>query len=923
MKDTLSDILIKKKDSRILPFLQSLSQAERRNLAPQLKKLIREYTTYEYDEKKGSSSIKGSYEQHRFLSVAAFVCFNLKEYKQYAASFSYMSDGTINFNGYWKQDQKQKLKINDLLDWYCPDWLSDYLNDSKTNEIFLAANYEELMRWEKKGYITLSPELIATALYCVSSKEILSLYPETLTEHIWLLFSYPTAIHQCGNRFPESWVELLKRLSNEDKIDRRRLLTECMLTANRNFNKPLTNWFIEVLDALSPTNTEITDLQNEVLAMLNAAQSKPVNRALDYLKRICQLPSFQAADFISSLPVLITSATKSIVTGTLDIAGKLSDARPELAPEITLSLCGGFISKDESVQKKLARLISKYGKQELLKDQLSLYTDVILQSVKPLLGNWLEQYISDQPTDTSLPEPPPVEERSPIRNDNRIAPVDTFEEFLFFAGQAFDNNAPWHVFMLPGYLNRFDQEITSGNVEQLEPLFKKVQKTIDTWANSLGLIDRTMAAFFISYGQLLAKRFPHNTTYIHNLCNSNESVSLANWQSKINHTEIYPLFYLLLRVFNGIKEGKYYDLLSTPTHQPVWIDPVVLVQRLINLQDREEEPYSLDLQLAIQRCALHHTSEALTLADKGLKEEIRDLMIYLLDPHQQAKEDVAHPALWMTAAMTKHPHSVPAQREAWSFQHISPGYLTVRPDWDIRTISGNANRLWCKYPDFYLKNKTDKVWIAEYAFTTRNNSRLWSGDISRLINLAPYNHDHYLMLVMSDVGNYATLDAYTSDKLLTALEALKELALSFSETNCLFLALSFLCPNKAVKQYAAAIWNELVNLNLIPNTVLGRKAGEFVKNGWVPLKRLTELLENGMINTSSLHNRELQVLIEALLLELDNKTVSNLKKLLEIYNELLILNKTQPATEVATLLNTRAGESSLKKIIKQILLLQS
>lgn len=79
----------------------------------------------------------------------------------------------------------------------------------------------------------------------------------------------------------------------------------------------------------------------------------------------------------------------------------------------------------------------------------------------------------------------------------------------------------------------------------------------------------------------------------------------------------------------------------------------------------------------------------------------------------------------------------------------------------------------------------------------------------------------------------------------------------------------------------------------------------------------------GMINTSALHNRELQVLIEALLLELDNHTVSNLKKLLEIYNELLILNKTQPATEVATLLNTRAGEGSLKKIIKQILLLQS
>lgn len=89
--------------------------------------------------------------------------------------------------------------------------------------------------------------------------------------------------------------------------------------------------------------------------------------------------------------------------------------------------------------------------------------------------------------------------------------------------------------------------------------------------------------------------------------------------------------------------------------------------------------------------------------------------------------------------------------------------------------------------------------------------------------------------------------------------------------------------------------------------------------GWGPLKRLTDLIQQQMINVSPLHNRELEKLIVAMLAGLPEKPVKDLKKLLEIYAELLSINHSKAEDEhVLHLLDAWKGVANLKKAAANI-----
>ena len=78
-------------------------------------------------------------------------------------------------------------------------------------------------------------------------------------------------------------------------------------------------------------------------------------------------------------------------------------------------------------------------------------------------------------------------------------------------------------------------------------------------------------------------------------------------------------------------------------------------------------------------------------------------------------------------------------------------------------------------------------------------------------------------------------------------------------------------------------------------------------------------MQQQMINVSPLHNRELEKLIVAMLAGLPEKPVKDLKKLLEIYAELLSINHSKAEDEhVLHLLDVWKGIPNLKKVVANI-----
>jgi hypothetical protein len=104
-----------------------------------------------------------------------------------------------------------------------------------------------------------------------------------------------------------------------------------------------------------------------------------------------------------------------------------------------------------------------------------------------------------------------------------------------------------------------------------------------------------------------------------------------------------------------------------------------------------------------------------------------------------------------------------------------------------------------------------------------------------------------------------------------------------------FVATTMICSNKTSSGVAAEIWIEGVQHHSINSALLGKVLGKHYKVDYAPLKRLTDLMQTRMFNISPIHNKDLLTLIENLLPELPDSPIANLKKLLELYNEVINL----------------------------------
>lgn len=892
MKDTFIQLVQEEKVDDIIPFLKSLTPEERNELVPTIK---------EYTINHSISNIG-----YIMLSIAQFVCFNLNDYKRHRIDISYLSSGFIKFHEYTQKDIMERISIDDILEWYQPYWMSKFINDKRTNRDLKDFTYDEVMRWYKKGYITPSPELIVATLYrhpfvfemyktpmhYVMRPEKLLEYRETLSGDIWLFFDYPSNIN--FNMFygleneDDNWNKIFRQLVAEGRLNRIWVLEECLrATVKQSFNKLQINWFVDLFNDLQPTTEELLTLQSKLFDSLTSPQSKAISNALGYIKKIYTEPTFLFDDFFLRIPILLESNTKAIVSSTIAIIELLLKKQPAHKDILCFVLTIGFISIDEGIQKKLAKLIVKYGERSVVAPQLIGYANQILSTVKPLLADFLEVPASSKEPQKKR-QIPEMEVQSPaplVSSANVIPHIATFDDFLFFAGQIFENNEPWHIFMLPVYIQQFHAELTSERIIQLEPIFKQAVKCIENWNARIGLIDRTFAAFFLSYGRLLNTQFPDASEYLQKL--SQEGfLNMSNWRDKISNSELRPFYFVLLKVLDSIRSGNPYHLLSTPTHAPLWIDPVTLVHRLQAAQQQGQTPNGFDIQQAILRCALDATDEALQLAKEVLTGELRDLMVYLFEANAQPPLSVEHPAWWMCAALVKHPHTVPAQTELWGFGAIPQVYLTGNFEWTIAENNYGAMKLKLQLPTHQIESSPETKFLPEYYYSMLHSRFLWAGDVVRLLASAPYYSDTILAYYLNRILAYNTLDSGEKASLINGLHTLIDLRLPLSEMGYLQLAFCLFAPVKEIKDYAASLWTEQVQVGYLNHAHLGHKIAELLQVQWLPLKRFIDVIEINMLHTSTLHDRALKELLSVLLTELKDKPIRSLKKLSQVYKEL-------------------------------------
>jgi len=766
-------------------------------------------------------------------------------------------------------------------------------------------------------------------------------------------------------------MEALKRYALQGRIDRQLLLKECLLASNRNFNKTLSGWFIEFFEYLEPVKSDLLTLQSELLNVLNSPHSKAVNTSLSALKDIADEKEFNTRDFLDHAPILLSSDTKSVVTKSLSLMEKVLRKHPQLTEEICISTCQAFIHNDEEIQSKAAKLLIKYNKDKStsIANELERYSDSMLMSAKKLMEDLIAiQNPVESPGSLHVPQ-----KRDALE---LLEEVRTLDELVFLASQAFDNNDPLHIDLFPSALIHLQEQVDGAQLHKFEPALQRAYSFVmNDWPSTMGYLDHLLATFFIDLTKIWIGRYPSegaSLQKVHDSFRKKDDANKAQWtwyhsrilelatwsvQSRDNTYIIHKA--IMLITYERIKNNRPLPLLSTPTYRDGTIDPTALIQRIKIYLDRGSEMDNYDFQLAISRIAQLNHENGLKAARESLKGESLRLMEFLLKKDAKPVGPFTTPSLWFMAAIGKSPKRIPSELNDLYYSKLPLSTFTGEVPWQsftehftvprynyqtrkseqvpaqhnvLRLTLNPIPTIWQvpegEKPGFLSKLKqlvispirdmrTEPHLLYEYPSLKSQFLSAEHNDIQRFLYLFPSNPNPFLALVASKSLAHGTFSSEMDKRMVTkVLETLSSLDYEFTDMTVLFLATSLLTSDKTVRSFAAEAWINSVHQGKMDSARMGEIIGIHLASGYAPIKRFTEVVSENWLKISPAHNAALETVITAAIEKLPSEAPTGLKRLLEIYSEVLLTNNSILSSATTKQALTQwTSSASLKKVI--------
>lgn len=964
--EQFSSLFEKGDKDQMLAFLKKLDASQRKSLVPLIKKLNKEYNESGALSGTRWGYIRGTDHQRHLLQLASFACFNRADFEKSPDSFSML----------------QKKNLDTVSNWCVPVWFSDFMNaqaDQESLPYFI--QYDQVMEMHEKGILQPSRELIAKTLinliFDVNSNPVkyqpekLLERPVTLREHIWYLFDVETNLHY-ADRFLHfgtdvdkdkiGWMPVLLANTAAGKIDRRRLLQEALLACNKNFNKVLSGWFAQLFASLKPTKDELLHLQKELFGVLGAKHSKCVSTALEAIKAIWKEKIFDTRGFLDSVPALLTSDTKAVVNTTLSILEKIATTSSHAA-EIGLLATRAFINNDDVLQAKAAKLIVDTipANDAAIADALRPYHEGMMSSARKIMAPFMAPVAAKS---SSIP----LSSNTGVLPANElipIPPIESFDDLVFLASQLVSNNQPWHIATLPAALVEWEHKIGDHDLSKFEPALQSALKMIKSDVNAQqGRLDHLLATFFIDVCVHWVHKYALRAKTLADLFEKHKQVNgpeisrwtdiaednsyLLSWES--HYRSIYvPHRRWLMAALEKIKNGDSLPMLATPTHEPCWIDPVVLVQRLSLYEANNSPTFDIDLQLAIARCYLKNVDKAISHAEK-LSEENRNLLLFFFDKHTEPRGPFGYPPAWLVASVMKKEKRVykafaglpwydqPFERYSgqYKWESVDEEFETVEykgggitvPVTRRRKILRVLTNREAPVSSWKIDTTVNKSGDEETMFIIHDNLVLnviyvttEHNDSHRVVHLLPNNPEPLLAdVINSSLRNLTFWNEPDKRYVIGTLRGLYEIWDRFGTIAHVFVASCMVSSDKTAANLAAEIWIKGVTANTIESGQMGEVIGKHLRIEFVPLKRFTDLAMQRLFRISEKHNQALQVMVENILLQLPESPVTNLKKLLELYLEVSEANNTQVADDaIKTKMRTWGNTAALKKLAAAIL----
>ena len=535
-----------------------------------------------------------------------------------------------------------------------------------------------------------------------------------------------------GYQIPRSFVgQLLESLLNQWK-------------------KPHLDWHCRLLKWLAPTQEELLAHQQTLFAVLGTGVGSVVKTVMEYIVSIANAPQFDFEAFRVQFPLAFTveKQPKALLQG-VEILAKEFKKHPPTDVSYREQLAVLFTQPDVKLQEAVAELLTTYFNQEGLPEVIAPYRDYL----KGKAQNLLATLSPSEPSTLS-----DLSDRSASSEKSQTACATltlTPENLLFLIGDCIREKSAATIDVFFDALVCLQDQIPADYTEQVKPYLKQLLARewfvgtipllylfLDSWSNQ--------SATPLVYDpdkewKEIQKLYKEDKYSQADKLDKPRVMHIAANQAQ----QTFPyLFNKIARTLQKLKEKDTLPFLSTPTHEPFYIEAEVLVDKLLQYEAQGKAPDLDDLIVACNRLLFWEVSAAAKEKAQQLKGDYAPAIQYYLGLTDKIQLNEALLPLWTQITRLKHPDEEFKIFENTQAKNIlsvvKPFY--IRYGWEKRTYAkGEVGEEFTYHCNHYYKYKNKKSRPTLYNYYNANEGECTSAQEAEYkLSLNPHYPDAIL-----------------------------------------------------------------------------------------------------------------------------------------------------------------------------------
>ena len=514
------------------------------------------------------------------------------------------------------------------------------------------------------------------------------------------------------------------------------------------WKKNILNAYCRWIEVINPTADEVIENQYTFFSLLSLGNTALINFAMKQLQKAANASTFDFQSFADNFALCFTiqKIAKSQLIG-VEILEKYYKKQAPTNPDYREQLAVLFTVPDAQLQEKVANLLTTYFNHEGLPEVIAPYRDYLKGKAQDLLA---------------IPSPSEISENSENSENSHTShgshtPLSqregSGERILFLLGDCLRERTAATIDLFFEGLVQQQESLPANYTKELAPYLKKLMKS-----HYLDSVTTIIKGFLYCYSHQKPLEIPpYQYTYeesnaLREKLDETAFEEYLLWGRLYKHKIFMPfLFHKAQLTLKYLNEKEVLPFLSTPTHEPFYIDAEIFVDKLLQYEAVNKQPDLHDLIVACNRLIFKEVSAAAKEKARQLKGDYAKAIQYYLGLTDEIQPTEELLPLWTQITRIKHPDREFPEFETTSAKDIpsvvNPYYIGYGwTKWRGRDMFTFHN-----YDVGYDEKSEKGYWIGHYRnsfsplyYNACGGSTPLSTEVNYLLSLNPHYPDAIL-----------------------------------------------------------------------------------------------------------------------------------------------------------------------------------